>query len=95
MPRKPLTDKQRAEGKRISTHLRKAREELGREQVEIARGAGVSVDELRAIEGRRVATPSFVVVARLARELELNLDPFAQEVLEADDRRGAPEARST
>jgi transcriptional regulator with XRE-family HTH domain len=85
MPRKRLTDEQRAEGKRISAQLRKAREDLGREQVETARDAGVSVDELRAIEGRRVATPSFVVVARLARELELNLDPLAREVLRVND----------
>lgn len=85
MPRKRLTEEQRAEGERISAHLRTVREGLGREQVEIARGAGVSVDELRAIEGRRVATPSFVVVARLARELEVSLDPFAHEVLQPDD----------
>ncbi|MFL5871973.1 MAG: helix-turn-helix domain-containing protein [Solirubrobacterales bacterium] len=85
MARKPLTDEQRAEGARISAHLRETRRSLGREQVEIARGAGVSVDELRAIEGRRVATPSFVVIARLARELELGLDPFAREVLRSDD----------
>lgn len=84
MARKRLTDEQRAEGARISIHLRTAREGVGREQVEIARGAGVSVDELRAIEGRRVATPSFVVVARLARELDLSLDPIAHEVLRAN-----------
>lgn len=84
MARKPLTDEQRAEGARISAHLRKAREARGREQVEIARGAGVSVDELRAIEGKRVVTPSFVVIARLARELELGLDPIAQDVLHPD-----------
>jgi transcriptional regulator with XRE-family HTH domain len=85
MARKRLTAGQRAEGGRISSRLRQARENLGREQVEIARGAGVSVDELRAIEGRRVVVPSFVVVARLARELELGLEPFAREVLQADD----------
>lgn len=85
MARKRLTDQQRAEGARISAQMRKAREALGREQVEIARCAGVSVDELRAIEGRRVVTPSFVVVARLAGELELSLDPFAHQVLKPDD----------
>jgi transcriptional regulator with XRE-family HTH domain len=85
MARRALTDEQRAEGARISIRLKDAREGLGREQAEVARGAGVSVDEVRAIEGKRVATPSFAVVARLAYELKLPLDPLAQEALRIKD----------
>jgi hypothetical protein len=39
---------------------------------------------LCTIEERRVVTPSFVVFARLARELEVSLDPFAHEVRRHD-----------
>lgn len=81
-----MTAEQRAEGARISGHLRAARESAAREQVEVARAAGISVDELRKIEASRVLAPSFVVVARVARELGVRLDSLARQViLPADD----------
>ncbi len=76
-----MTAEQKAEGARISRRLRAAREATGREQVDVARGAGISVDEVRKIEAGRVRAPSFVIVARLARELGVDLDPLARHVL--------------
>jgi hypothetical protein len=51
----------------------------------VASGAGISLDTLRALEGNRVATPSFVIVARLARELQVQLDAVADESLSPTD----------
>jgi transcriptional regulator with XRE-family HTH domain len=81
-----MTAEQRAEGGRISSQLKAAREEVGREQVEVARDAGISVDELRKIEAGKVFAPSFVVVARLAKELDVALDPLARDVLSSDEQ---------
>jgi transcriptional regulator with XRE-family HTH domain len=86
MARKPMTAEQKAEGGRISSQLKAAREGAGREQVEVARIAGVSVDELRKIEAGRVFAPSFVVVARLAKELGVALDPLARHVLFSNEQ---------
>lgn len=55
--------------------------DLEREQAAVARGSGVSVDHIRALEGGRIPTPSFVTVARIARQLELRLDAVADETI--------------
>lgn len=81
MPRRPLTAQQRAEGRRVAAHLKRAREGLEREQADLARRSGVSVDTIRALEGDRIATPSFAVVARLARDLQVKLDALADDAL--------------
>lgn len=80
-----MTTEQRAEGTRISGHLRAARVSARREQVEVARAAGISVDELRKIEASRVLAPSFVVVARVAGELGVRLDSLARRVILSAD----------
>jgi transcriptional regulator with XRE-family HTH domain len=79
--RRPLTPAQRAEGRRLAADLRSAREVRRQGQAELARRSGVSVDAIRALEGNRIATPSFFTVARIARELELGLDALARNSL--------------
>ena len=81
MPRPPLTPEQLAEGRRLAAEIRKAREQRNREQADLARGSGVSVDAIRALEANRVTAPSFLTVARLARELGLPLDDLAARAL--------------
>ncbi len=82
MPRKTLTADQIAEGKRLAESLKGARRALDREQAELARRSGVSVDMIRRLEKNRVPTPSFAIVARLARDLEVKLDALAEETLQ-------------
>lgn len=81
MARKPLSADQRAEGERLAAFLKQARVRLQREQAAIARSTGVSLDHIRALEGGRISTPSFVTVARIARQLELGLDSVADETI--------------
>ena len=56
--------------------LRDARGE--RTLVQVALGAGISPETLRKIETGRIATPSFMIVASLARELGLSLDAIQE-----------------
>jgi transcriptional regulator with XRE-family HTH domain len=77
MGRKAVTDRQRAEGRRLAERLKAARVKAGREQPELARATGVPLDTLRALEAGRSASPSFFTVARLAHELDVGLDVLA------------------
>jgi ribosome-binding protein aMBF1 (putative translation factor) len=79
--RKRTTDEQRREGERLAHRLRHARLDLGQDQVELARTTGLAVDTIRALEGNRTASPSFFTVARLARDLGLDLDELARDAM--------------
>jgi transcriptional regulator with XRE-family HTH domain len=81
MGRRQITSQQRAEGQRLAASLRDARKRLPTAQTELAANSGVSIDTIRAVEGNRVASPSFFTVARLARELGVTLDGLADDVL--------------
>ena len=82
MARRQLTTADRERGRRLAEHLRAARAALPREQADLARRTGVSVDMIRKLERNQVPTPSFVIVARLARDLAVSLDDLAEEVLD-------------
>jgi transcriptional regulator with XRE-family HTH domain len=79
--RRPLTDAQKEEGRRLAESLRSARERQDKPQSDLAKAAGVSLDMLRKMERAYIATPSFFIVARLARELDLRLDALADDAL--------------
>lgn len=79
MVREPLTPRQREDGRRLGRALRSARGE--RSLLEVALQAGISPETLRKIEAGRIATPSFVVVASVARVLSVALDDLAGETV--------------
>ncbi|WP_419998646.1 helix-turn-helix domain-containing protein [Streptomyces boninensis] len=81
MVRTPLTPEERERGEQLGTLLREARG--ARSMVEIAAGAGISVETLRKIESGRIATPAFFTVAALATELGIGLDGLVTAVREA------------
>lgn len=76
MVRLPLTAEQLATGKRLGKQIRQARAE--RTLTEVADAAGISPETLRKIETGRLATPSFAIIAALARVLDLSLDELAE-----------------
>lgn len=72
MVRVPLSPDEVRAGRLLGELLRSARGE--RTLVQVALGAGISPETLRKIETGRIATPSFMIVAALAEELDLSLD---------------------
>jgi transcriptional regulator with XRE-family HTH domain len=82
MGRHAITAEQRAEGQRLAASLREARVRRATPQAALATRSGIPLDTIRAMEGNRVASPSFFTVARLARQLEVTLDALAEEALE-------------
>lgn len=72
MVRVPLSPDEVRAGRLLGELLRSARGE--RTLVHVALGAGISPETLRKIETGRIATPSFMIVAALAEELDLSLD---------------------
>lgn len=45
--------------------------------VQVAQGAGISVETLRKIETGRIATPAFFTITAVARVLDISLDEIA------------------
>ncbi|NGN67553.1 helix-turn-helix transcriptional regulator [Streptomyces sp. A7024] len=88
MVRTPLTPEERERGERLGELLRAARG--ARSMVEIAAGAGISVETLRKIESGRIATPAFFTVAALAGELGMRLDTLVEAVGQVPEQ-AAPE----
>lgn len=76
MVRQPLTDDERARGAALGAALREARGD--QHPVQVALGAGISVETLRKIESGRIPTPAFATVVALARVLDLELGELAQ-----------------
>lgn len=74
MSRTPLSRKAVEDGERLAAELRRLREEGSMTAVQVATLSGVSVDTVRAIEGKRVPSPSFFTVAALAAVLNVGLD---------------------
>lgn len=75
MPRPPLSEGARDQGRTLGQLLRAGRS--GRSAAAVASSAGVPLDTLRRIEQGAVAAPGFFLVARLALELGLDLDDLA------------------
>jgi len=75
MVRVPLTAEEIERGQRLGELLRSARGETS--MVEVAQGAGISVETLRKIETGRIATPAFFTITAVARVLDISLDGIA------------------
>jgi transcriptional regulator with XRE-family HTH domain len=83
MARTPHTPEQLAEGRKLAASLRLARQRQNEAQAQLATHSGISIDTIRKLEQDGITAPSFVTVARLARQLQLPLDVLASEVLAA------------
>jgi ribosome-binding protein aMBF1 (putative translation factor) len=79
IPRHELTHDERDYGARLGRALADARKGRGVSGGELSRLSGVSVDAIRSIEGGRVASPGFGLVAALGRALQLSLDALARQ----------------
>ncbi|MFC8302806.1 helix-turn-helix domain-containing protein [Specibacter sp. NPDC057265] len=75
MVRVPLTAEEVRRGKDLGAALRLARGQ--RTMVEVALGAGISVETLRKIETGRSPSPEFFTIARICAELGLSMDAFS------------------
>lgn len=70
---------ERAHGRRVGETLAIERRRSGRSAEAVARIANVSTDAVRSLETGRVATPTFLTVARIAGVLNVSLDELHRE----------------
>jgi len=75
MPRRALTDEQRALGRALGAEIEERRRGLSAAQV--AEAAHVETMTLRKLERGRVPTPSFFFIADIAEALSLSIDELA------------------
>lgn len=83
MAKAPLTSRERRFGQAVGAQLAEERHSEGCSGGDLAARSGVSLDAIRSIESGRIASPGFLVVARLARALGLSLDDLAARGLHA------------
>lgn len=76
MVRVPLTAEEIRRGQELGAALRVARG--ARTMVDVAQGAGVSVETLRKIETGRSPSPEFFTILRICAELGLSMDGFGK-----------------
>lgn len=76
MVRVPLTAEEIKRGQELGAALREARG--ARTMVDVALGAGVSVETLRKIETGRSPSPEFFTILCICSELGLSMDSFMQ-----------------
>lgn len=74
MPRPPVSEVDRAYGRRLGQHLREVRTSKGYSAQRVAELSELSIDTVRSIETGRIAAPSFKTVARISAALGLKLD---------------------
>lgn len=86
MARRPQSEAEREYGMRLGRALAAARGSRGLSGGELSDRCGVSVDAIRSVEGGRVASPGFPLVASLGRALGVSLDSL-------DDQASGPVAR--
>jgi transcriptional regulator with XRE-family HTH domain len=75
MPRRALTDQQRALGRALGAEIQERRHGLSATQV--AEAAHVEVMTLRKLERGRVPTPGFFFIADIAQALSMPMDELA------------------
>ena len=79
MPKRKTTSQERKRGAALGRALKAEREAKNRSQDQLARGADVSVDNLRRIEQGRVANPGVFTVAAIAEALDRPLAYFVRQ----------------
>jgi transcriptional regulator with XRE-family HTH domain len=80
MTRRALDPEGRKYGARLGRALAAERERAELSGGELSRRSGVSLDAIRSIEGGRVASPGFRIVAALAKALGVSLDALSRQV---------------
>lgn len=84
MPRTPRGPEERARGRRVVATLKARRAEANLTAAEVSGAASIPLDTVRAIEGGRVLTPSFLTVAAMSRAIGLSLDQLAAQAWEGE-----------
>jgi transcriptional regulator with XRE-family HTH domain len=74
MTRRAASTEDREHGRQLGVLIAAQRQERGQSAPELARESSVAIDTVRSLENGRVATPTFLTVARLADALGLSLD---------------------
>lgn len=73
MARKPLSDEDRRRGIALAERVQKLREQKNFTQLELSNISGVSIDTLRAIEGKKVPQPGIFTLYDLSEALGIEL----------------------
>ena len=74
MSRKPASSADREHGRRLGLLIAASRRERQQSAPDLARESRVAIDTVRSLENGRVATPTFLTIARLADVLGMSLD---------------------
>ena len=74
MARRLTSVEDREHGRRLGGLIAAGRRGRGESAPDLARRSSVAIDTVRSLEGGRVATPTFLTIARLAEALGLSLD---------------------
>lgn len=77
MSRTPRSAVDQDRGRRVVEALRARREQANLTAADVSSAASIPLDTVRAIEGGRVLTPSFLTVAAMSRAIGLSLDELA------------------
>lgn len=62
----------------IGELLRTARQARRMSQVELAKSSGVSIRSIRGYENGKVNNPSFIITAKIARAMQIDLNQLAE-----------------
>lgn len=82
MSRTSRSPEERERGRRVVKMLKARREEADLTAAYVSSASSIPVDTVRAIEGSRVLTPSFLTVAAMSRAIGLSLDELAAKAWE-------------
>jgi ribosome-binding protein aMBF1 (putative translation factor) len=74
MSRKPVSRADREHGRRLGQLIAAGRRERQQSAPDLALESRVAIDTVRSLENGRVATPTFLTIARLAGVLGMSLD---------------------
>jgi len=85
MGRKVASSEDREHGRRLGVLIAARRQERRRSAPDLAQESSVAIDTVRSLESGRVATPTFLTVARLADALGLSLDELHVRALQDID----------
>ncbi len=82
MGRRSTSSEDREHGRRLGILIAARRRERQRSAPDLARESSVAIDTVRSLENGRVATPTFLTIARLADALGLSLDELHARALQ-------------
>ena len=74
MGRKENNKRTKLRGKKLADFLSKERKRKNMTQDELAKLTGLSLDTIRSIENKRVASPSFFIIVDISKVLNINFN---------------------